>query len=228
MAIIPVISTIVVTTMRIEVSGSVVQNNTCDRFSDAFNETAYKKLPGFRGKARCRSELALSCGHNDARTTEAVDGRFGADCVEKITAFSTVVNPRRSLSATPPACVGRPLCAGRPREKLQGVLTMAIEVQFSWKLSTAGMNVEVTDIAAVGESLEGMTADIAPGLDESCSELVVEDERVLAVVWMGDGRRSLGTEFMDVDVAPIASVSSPGSMFLASMATEQRCWGYKG
>jgi hypothetical protein len=97
---------------------------------------------------------------------------------------------------------------------------MAIEVEFFWKLSTAGMNVEVTDIAAVGESLEGMAADIAPGLDESCSKLVVEDERVLAVVWMGDGRRSLGTEFMDVDIAFIASVSSPGSMFLTSMAGE--------
>ena len=38
---------------------------------------------------------------------------------------------------------------------------MAIEVEFLRKLSTTGMDVEVTDIAAVGESLKGAAADIA-------------------------------------------------------------------
>jgi len=41
--------TIPVITMSIVVSGNVVQNDTCDRFTEAFNETAYKKLTGFRG-----------------------------------------------------------------------------------------------------------------------------------------------------------------------------------
>lgn len=49
---------------------------------------------------------------------------------------------------------------------------------------------------------------------------------MLGVVWMGDGRRSVGTEFMDADVAFIASVSGPGSLFLASMAGEWMCQGY--
>jgi hypothetical protein len=97
---------------------------------------------------------------------------------------------------------------------------MAIEVQLLWELSTARMDVEVTDIAAVGKSLEGLAADIALRSDESCSGFAVEDERVSGMVWMGDGRRSFGTEFMDVDIAFIASVSSPGSKFLASMASE--------
>ena len=88
------------------------------------------------------------------------------------------------------------------------------------------MDVEVTSIAAVGESLEGMAADIAPRLDESCSRLVVEDKLVSGMVRMEDGRGSLGTEFMDVNIALIASVSSPSSMFLASMADEQRWKGY--
>lgn len=163
------VSMAVVTSMRIEVSGNVVKNNICDRFSEAFNETAYTELTDLRGKARRRSELALSCANSDALSLEAVDGVLGAGFVEKITAFSTVVDPRRALSATPSACVGRTLSEGRPREKLQGVLGMAIETEFSWKLSTAGMNVELTYIAAVGESLEGMTADIALRLHESCS-----------------------------------------------------------
>jgi len=163
------ISMAVVTTMRIEVSGSAVKYNTCDRFSEAFNETTHKELTSLRCKARRRSELALSCATSDALSLEAVDGRLGAGFVEKITAFSTVVDPRRALSATPSACVGRTLSEGRPREKLQGVLGMAIETEFSRKLSTAGMNIEVTYIAAVGESLERMAADIALRLDESCS-----------------------------------------------------------
>ena len=97
---------------------------------------------------------------------------------------------------------------------------MAIEVEFLWKLSTAGMDVEVAHIAAVSESLDGMGADIALRLGESCSRVAVEDERVSGVVWMGDGRRSLCAEFMDADIALIASISSPGSLFLASMAGE--------
>lgn len=98
---------------------------------------------------------------------EASDGRFGAGCVEEITAFGTVVDPRRSLSATPSAGVGRSPRASRPGEKLQSVLWMAIEVEFLWQHSTAGMDAEVTGIAAVGESLQGMAADFALGLGES-------------------------------------------------------------
>jgi len=45
---------------------------------------------------------------------------------------------------------------------------------------------------------------------------------------MGDGRRSLGTEFMDIDIAIIASVSSPSSIFFASMAGEEIWQGHKG
>ena len=41
------------------------------------------------------------------------------------------------------------------------MLRMAIEVEFLRKLSIVGMDVEVTDIAAVGESLKGAAADIA-------------------------------------------------------------------
>lgn len=41
------------------------------------------------------------------------------------------------------------------------------------------------------------------------------------MVWMGDGRGSLGAEFMDADIAFIAYISSPGSLLLASMAGEQ-------
>ena len=213
MITITVINLIIVTAMTIEVSSNVVQKHTCDGFSYAFNETVHKQL-------RCRLELALFCGHNDAPSMETVDGHFGADCVEIITAFSTVVNPRGPLSSTPSACVRPPLSARRPGEKLQSVLTMAIEIQFLWKLSTAGMDVEVAHIAAVSESLDGIAADIALRLGESYSGVDVEDERVPVVVWMGDGRRSLCTEFMDADIALIASISSPGSLFLASMAGE--------
>lgn len=152
---------------------------------------------------------------------EAADGRFGAGCVEKITAFGTVVDPRRSLSATPSTGVGRSPCASRPGEKLQSVLWMAIEVEFLWQHSAAGMDADVTGIAAVGESLQGMATDFALGLGESCSRLVVEDERMSGMVWMGDGRGSLGAEFMDADIAFIAYISSPGSLLLASMAGEQ-------
>ena len=105
---------------------------------------------------------------------------------------------------------------------------MAIEVELFWKLSTARMDVEVTTIAAVGESYDGMAADIALRLDETCCGFAVEDKRVSGVIWMGDGWRSLGTEFMDVDIAFIASVSSPGSVFFASMASEQIWLAYKG
>lgn len=135
---------------------------------------------------------------------EAADGCFGAGCVEKITAFSTVIDPTRSPSATPSAGVGQSPCAGKPMEKLQRVLWMTIEVEFLWQLSTAGMDVDVTGIAAVGESLQGMAADLALGLADSCYRLVVEDERVSGMVWMGDRRGSLGTEFMNVDIAFIA------------------------
>lgn len=227
--VIPVISMIIttasmiITTATIPVSGTIVQNNICEPFSEAFNETVHKELNDLRGKARCRLELVRSCGHSNALSMETVDHRFGADCVEIKFTFGAVVNPRRSLFATHSTCVGRSLCAGRPREKLQSVLRMAVEVEFYWKLRTAGMEVEVTGIAAESESLEGMAADIALRLDESGSgyELAVENERVLGVVWMGDGRRSFGTEFMDINIAFVASVSSPSSIFFASMAGEE-------
>lgn len=103
---------------------------------------------------------------------------------------------------------------------------MTIEVEFLRKLSTAGMDVEVTDIATVGKSLKGAAADIALRLGESCSGFAVEDERVSGVIWMGDGSRSFGTEFMDANIALVASVSCPGSMFPASMASEQIRQGY--
>jgi len=170
--------------VAIVVSGNAIQNNIRDRSSEAFNETAHKHLTDLRGKARGRPELVLFFGQNDALIMETVDGSFGTDCVEIITAFSTVVDPRRSLSATLSTSVGGPLCAGRAREKLQSVLRMAMEVEFVRKLSTAGMDVEVTGIAAVGESLEGMATDIALRLEESFSGLVVEDERVSGVVGM--------------------------------------------
>lgn len=221
----------IITTVAIDVSGTVVvQNNICEPFSEAFNETVHKQLDDLRRKARCRLELALFSRYNDALSMETVDGRFGADCVEIKIAFSAVVYPRGSPFVTLSACVGRSLCGGRPREKLQSVLRMAVEVEFSRKQSTARMEVEVTGIAAEGKSLERMAADIALRFAESGSgyELVIEDQWVLGVVWMADGRRSLGTEFMDIDIASIASVSSPSSIFFAAMADEEIWQVHKG
>lgn len=209
----------IITTGTIQVFA--VQNNICEPFSEAFNETVHKQLNDLRGIARCRPELVRFFSHNNALSMEAIDDPFGADCVEIKIAFGAVVNPRGSLFVTLSACVGRPLGAGRPREKLQSVLRMAVIVEFSRKLSTAGMEVEVTSIAAVGESLEGMAAYIALGLDKSRCELAVENEWVLSVVWMGDARRSFGTEFMNIDIAIIASISSPSSIFFAPMAGKE-------
>lgn len=98
---------------------------------------------------------------------ETVDGRFGADCVKVVITFRAIINPRRTLFATRSTGVGRSFCTGRPGKKLQSVLRMAVVIEFSWKLSTARMEVKVTGIAAEGESLERMAADIALRLDES-------------------------------------------------------------
>lgn len=211
----------IITTVTIHVSG--VQNHICESFSEAFNETVHKQLNDLSGIARCRLELALFFWHNNALSMETIDDPFGTGCLEIKIAFGAVVNPRRPLFVTLSTCVGRSLGGGRPGEKLQSVLRMAVIVELSWKLSTAGMEVEVASIAAVGESPEGMAADITLRLDKSGSgrELAVENKWVLSVVCMGDARRSFGTEFMHIDIAIIASVSSPSTIFFTPMAGEE-------